>query len=421
MSDNTTDPTPDDEILEIEEVVEELDLPEPSEMLVESQTESVTVADPGAIPLPPPPPAMTSTPPPPAPTSAAPAFAATPPPPPPAPAQAYPPAPTQYAPMPAQAGVPTPPPPHEAPQPPGGALPPAPAQYAPASAPGQAAPPPPAPYSAPPASTPGYPPAPAQYGGGTVPAAPYGPAAPGGQAAPSPAAPTGPSAFGMALGNLWYSMNDIWRGKVPAAFARPKAVETATGNRWLNWFLPFLATSLMVGFTVSSAVARGASWFSMFFYGVFDDLYYDWVTESNQILFYDPGFGYYFRLFLYSVIVSFAFFVLRSLAVWLAALTSGVKADFPSSATVVGVAANLLWLPLVAATLLIWIFPATMMKIVLLVGLLGLALMAEITVYVGVTRLGRSVRSPLVPYVWYTVIAGIVTLLFGSLAFPMTL
>ena len=372
MSDNNNDLIPDDEVLRVEEVVEELNLPEPPEVVVESETESIVVGDFGAPPPPPPPPA---------PSAEAPTFAAPPPPAPygapPAPAGTYPPTPGQYAPPTTQEPVASTPPP-------------APYDAAPPPPVAPVAPVPPAPYGTPPA------PAPAP--------------APVGQPQAVPAAatvPAGPSAFGMALGNLWYSMNDIWHGKIPAAFARPKAVEAETGTRWLNWFLPFLATSLAFGFTVASAMGRGVSGFN--------DLTYGWGLGGI----YGPGFDFYFRVFLFTTIVAFALYILRALAVWLAALTSGIKTDFASSASTVGVAVNILWLPMLAATLLLWIFPATLMSALLSIGLLGLVLMVEITTYIGVTRLGRSVRSPLVPYTWYTVIAVLVTLLFASLLSPM--
>ena len=225
--------------------------------------------------------------------------------------------------------------------------------------------------------------------------------------------PGAPSAFGMALANLWYSMNDIWRGRMPSAFARPKAVAKATGTRWLNWSLPFLVTALAFGLTVSSAMGRGMTGINNFISG--------WDYDFGVSGMYSFGFGYYFRLFIYVTIVVFVFYILRTLAVWLAGLSSGVNTDFASAGTAVAVAANLLWLPLLVATVLLWIFPVGFTSMLLPVASLGLVLMVEITTYVGVTRLGRPVRSPLVPYVWYTVIAVIVTALFAMLAFPITL
>ena len=218
---------------------------------------------------------------------------------------------------------------------------------------------------------------------------------------------TPPSPFVMALSNLWKVMNDIWRGSIPSAFNQSKKIVETTGSKWVNWFVPFLATSLAMALLVTSLTSVGV--------GIASGLVWSpWAPAASYI---SVDFSVYLRVFILVAIFQFGILALRAVAVMLAAKIGGVQADFNDSGSVIGTGQTLLWLPILVAWLLWIIIPSAFSSFATVVGLGGVALMVELTTYIGVTRLGRFKRSPLVAYTWFTVLAVVVG--FGLAMFAL--
>ena len=262
-----------------------------------------------------------------------------------------------------------------------------------------AGPPPVTPLAAtapmPPSPSPQFPPA-------SMPAPPPGspgvaPVAPG---MPPAAVPTPPSAFVMALKNLWSVMNSLWRGKFADAFEPSAEAVRATGSKWANWVVPFLASSLagaILFIAWASSAARGA-------------------LSASGLGFFMPAGPYlafrdYVQIFLLLGLVTFGVLALRAVAVMFAVRVTGGNISFPDAATILGVGQTLMWLPMLTGVLLTFILGVTPLSLLLTLGLAGVGLMVELVTYVGVTRLGEFKFSPLVPYVWFTVLAYVVAFL----------
>ena len=265
-------------------------------------------------------------------------------------------------------------------------------------------PPPPPPGSGP--ATPSAPAATPFQPGYTAPSAPPAPlpgipvlpsVAPGMAAAASPAAP---SPFVMALKNLWSVMNTIWRGRLSEAFEPAAEAARVTGSKWVNWFVPLLATS------ISGAI---------FFLAWASNLVRGALSASGLGLFMPTGpyleFSDYVQMFLLFGLVVFGVLALRAVAVMFAVRVTGGNVSFPDAATVLGVGQTLMWLPLLVGVLLTFILGITPLTVLLAVGLSGVGLMAELVTYVGVTRMGQFKYSPLVPYAWFTMLAYVVAFL----------
>ena len=187
---------------------------------------------------------------------------------------------------------------------------------------------------------------------------------------------------------------DIWRGNVVGATDRPNEVKAATGNAFVSWLLPLLASSLAVGLFLSSTSASAMSSVNTVMGGYMSG----------------PTFGDWFKTFFIVSIVFFGFMMLRALAVLLAARVSGSQASFNDSASALGVGQTLWWLPLVIATVLFLIVPE-LAVLFLVPVILAMPVMSEIATYVGLTRLGNHKRSPLVPYAWFSALASIIMML----------
>lgn len=271
-------------------------------------------------------------------------------------------------------------------------------------------PPPPPPAAAPPAPAPVPTSAPAPTPPGYTPGAPAAaPAQPGSAPAAQPVPAAGqapvaapPSPFGMALGNLWHQMVDVWKGHVPQAYQRSTNLTQITGNKWLNWFIPFLANSLALGILISVWVSAADSGIGSLANGFFGSYSY-------------MEFADYAKIFFGVALSLFGFQILRALAVMLAARTSGVSADFQSSATTVAVPATVWWLPIVVVALFWLLFPGIAATLLTLVGFAGVGLTVELGTYIGLTRLGKYTRSPLIPYSWFTVGAIILGIILFAL------
>ena len=200
----------------------------------------------------------------------------------------------------------------------------------------------------------------------------------------------GGNAFALVMANLWHIPNDIWRGGVDHAFERPRQAVREAGNPALSWLIPLALNTILVGLLAAAFVHAGM---------------------SAYFFFYSPSFGDYVQLFAMVTLAMFALLMLRALAIMLASRVSGSTASFPEAATDLAVAQSIWWLPLAIAALLVLIMPSTPLMYIIITGIYGVALMAEILSYIAVTRTGPHVRSPLVPYAWFTIVAVIVFML----------
>lgn len=216
-------------------------------------------------------------------------------------------------------------------------------------------------------------------------------------APPPVTAPRAPSPFVLALTNLWFIASDLWRGRTAPAFARPETVVRQTGSKWANWFVPFLASSLMTALFSCFLLAGSMTAAIAMLQG------YRLRTGAFAL-----SFGQYVSMFLVVALTTFGFLALRSVALMLATRVTGVPADFSASATTVAVAQTLWWIPLWGVSLLWLVLPSGFTTFVTVITIVGVAMMVELVTYIGVTRLGAFKRSPLVPYVWFTVLAALI-------------
>lgn len=282
----------------------------------------------------------------------------------------------------------------------------------PGSPAGYGAPMPPLPGSASP-TFPGSPPVPTSYPpagasyppaqGGAVPAPPMGPPPVPGSPGTAPMQVPGqvpvagaPNPFVLSLKNLWDVPLDLWRGRFDEAFNRPAQVTAQTGNTAWNWLAPFLAFPMLLGLWglahIQIIYYTGSSFVDEIFWGSVPDL---------------PA-AVYLRTFFTVVIIGFAYMMLRTVAIFLAHKTVKSTKTFVASATDLGVAQSLALLPLVVVIIMGFVFPFTSLPFAML-GVSGVWAMVELVTYAGMLRDTTGVRNPLVPYVWYTLIALLIT------------
>lgn len=217
-----------------------------------------------------------------------------------------------------------------------------------------------------------------------------------------------PNAFTMSLSALWPTQSEVWSGRLGEAMARPKQVEAQTGPSAWTWLVPFLANALLGGllamamvYSTTRTAVSGVGWMlgmdSSFGAGV------------------GPGAGKYFAIFFGYAVIWFIAFILMTLVALLSAKIGGGKLNWSASAQIVGVASTVFWLPLIVAFVLIMVTPAFIGIPLMMFAMAGITGMMLLGTYVGITLSGPLQRSPIVPFVWFTLIASGVLFLFGFL------
>lgn len=249
-------------------------------------------------------------------------------------------------------------------------------------------------------STPVSPGAPVPPGSPVLPGA--GTAMPPGAPLPSEAAK--PNSVVLAFKNLWCAQNDIWQGKILEAFARYDRAAAETGNPVAGWLVSFLATSVAFGL-IFGAILMVIVWLIFIM---------DTITMSAYMRYnpYAPSFGTYVLAFLVGIVICFVALLLRSVAIMLACRASGIAANFYQAATQIGVGISVVWLPTVVAFLLC-ILPTWLVPWLGFLALFIAAIICELVIYSGITRLGTYRRSPIPAYAGLTAAAYLVTGVFA--------
>ncbi len=210
-----------------------------------------------------------------------------------------------------------------------------------------------------------------------------------------------PNPFVMALSNLWFVQNDIWKGKVRDAYKRPEDVTAVTRSTWQNWVIPFLAVSLAVALLIPAWIGRA---------------YAVTVSSAGGYVSSHVSVGVLAMAFFMGLLITFMYLTLRTVAVLLAARVSGHQnLTFTQSATLVAVPQTIVWLPVMVSFLLVLLIPFLSL-FPISIGIPGVLLMVEIVTYTGLTRAGHFRRSPLVAYVWFAMAAMTVASIVG---FPL--
>lgn len=222
--------------------------------------------------------------------------------------------------------------------------------------------------------------------------------------APLPSEAAKPNSVVLAFKNLWCAQNDIWQGKILEAFARYDRAAAETGNPVAGWLVSFLATSVAFGL-IFGAILMVIVWLIFIM---------DTITMSAYMRYnpYAPSFGTYVLAFLVGIVICFVALLLRSVAIMLACRASGIAANFYQAATQIGVGISVVWLPTVVAFLLC-ILPTWLVPWLGFLALFIAAIICELVIYSGITRLGTYRRSPIPAYAGLTAAAYLVTGVFA--------
>ena len=231
------------------------------------------------------------------------------------------------------------------------------------------------------------------------------------QPAPAPAAP---NPFVESLKNVWGSFLDVFKSQPGEAHKRLQ-----DSQPW-GWNIAVAAQSF-VGSLVITQLVGGLL-------GVFYMLrgsFYSSRGSASQ----GGNFGQSVMIFLIFFVALFAIHVLRGLQLMLTARIGKVQANFNDSMSAVGVAA----LPLVGSYLLLYLFVLLSMgsngrnvvesptlTVYVLVAIFAFSIViGEALVYLGLNRLGRFEKSPVLMHALLTTAWVIVALIVYNIAFQM--
>lgn len=226
--------------------------------------------------------------------------------------------------------------------------------------------------------------------------------------APLPSEAAKPNPVILAFKNLWCAQNDIWQGKTLEAFARYDRAAAETGNPVAGWLVSFLATSVAFGLIFGAILMVIVLLIFMMVFMM------DTISMSAYMRYspYAPSFGTYVLAFLVGIVICFVALLLRSVAIMLACRASGIAANFYQAATQIGVGISVVWLPTVVAFLLC-ILPTWLVPWLGFLALFIAAIICELVIYSGITRLGTYRRSPIPAYAGLTAAAYLVTGVFS--------
>lgn len=228
---------------------------------------------------------------------------------------------------------------------------------------------------------------------------PAAPAAPAAQPVPGPTAP-GP--LPTALRALRAVLAGIWQGD-PVTSLRIAAHHSA--RSLLLWWLVLLADGVLAGMLVASFVAKSAQGAASVTNSLLDPF-----TGGYTSSYVDDAFSVPVSTLL-GVIVTVALLVvavlvLRTVTVFWTFGVRGARGRFRDAAAVVATSASATPV-LLAAAWVLSLIPgaggALLALAVLAVGGLGLAVVSEALVYIGLNRTVRFTKSPLVPHASLTV------------------
>ena len=229
-----------------------------------------------------------------------------------------------------------------------------------------------------------------------------------------PAAPAAPNPFAEALKNVWGSFLDVFKSQPGDAHKRLQ-----DSQPW-GWIIAVAAQSFAGSLVITQLVSGLLGLFYMFrgsFYGS--------RGSSSQ----GGNFGQTVMIFLIFFVAIFAIHVLRGLQLMLTARIGKVQSSFNDCMSAAGVAA----LPLVGSYLLLYLFVLLTMgtngknfvenptlTIYLLVAIFAFSIViGESLIYLGLNRLGRFEKSPVLMHALLTTAWVIVAIIVYNIAFQM--